>query len=146
MDKKKGTELLRQALENNAVCFRDGQWETIDALINGRDKILLVQRTGWGKSIVYFISAKIFRDRGQGPTIIISPLLALMRNQIAAAERIGIRAVTINSTNQGEWESVRDQMLSDQVDVMLISPERLSNDAFIQDILAAQIGIRDDRK
>jgi len=69
-----------------------------------------------------------------------------MRNQIAAAERIGIRAVTINSTNQGEWESVRDQMLSDQVDVMLISPERLSNDAFIQDILAAQIGIRDDRK
>lgn len=134
--KKKGTELLRQALNSDAVYFRDNQWETIDALIYGRKKILLVQRTGWGKSIVYFISARVFRDWGQGPTVIISPLLALMRNQIAAAERIGVRAVTINSTNQDEWESVKNQMLNDQVDVMLISPERLANDGFIKDILA----------
>ena len=133
--KESATKLLRVALDDEAASFRDGQWETIDAIIHNRKKMLLVERTGWGKSIVYFISAKIFRDRGQGPTVIISPLLALMRNQIAAAERIGIRAVTINSTNQDEWKSVKGQLLDNQVDVLLISPERLSNDDFIKDIL-----------
>ncbi|HOS45886.1 MAG TPA: RecQ family ATP-dependent DNA helicase [Paludibacter sp.] len=133
--KEDATKLLRLALDDKTINFRDGQWETIDALIHGRKKILLVQRTGWGKSIVYFISAKILRDWGMGPAVIISPLLALMRNQIAAAERIGIRAVTINSTNQDEWKSVKSKMLDNQIDVLLISPERLSNDEFIKDIL-----------
>lgn len=132
---ERALELLRVALNNPQAAFRKGQWETIDSLVNHRRKILLVQRTGWGKSIVYFISARAFRDRGLGPIIIISPLLALMRNQIDAAERIGISAVTINSTNQNEWGNIKRQMLSEEVDVMLISPERLANDEFIEDIL-----------
>ncbi len=127
--------LLGLALDSSEARFRPGQWETIDGLVNHRRKMLLVQRTGWGKSIVYFLSARAFRDRGLGPTIIISPLLALMRNQIEAAERIGIRALTVNSTNQGEWEAVKEQMLADRADVMLISPERLANDEFIEKIL-----------
>lgn len=129
------TELLRRGLNHNAANFREGQWETVDGLVRNRKKILLVQRTGWGKSIVYFLSAKILRDQVQGPTVIISPLLALMRNQITAAERIGIRAVTINSTNQEEWEFVKNEVLQGKADVLLISPERLSNDDFINDVL-----------
>ena len=82
--------LLRTALDNPGAEFRDGQWEAIDALVNHRQKLLVVQRTGWGKSLVYFISTKIFRDKGMGPTIIISPLLALMRNQIQSAERLNL--------------------------------------------------------
>jgi ATP-dependent DNA helicase RecQ len=127
--------LLRVALRNPEARFRDGQWSTIEDLVAHRRKTLLVQRTGWGKSIVYFISARLFRERGLGPTIIISPLLALMRNQIAAAERIGVRALTINSTNQDEWEAVKGEVLADKADVMLISPERLANDEFVQKIL-----------
>lgn len=98
---KHGAELLLQRmLGNTTATFREGQWEAIDAVVNQRRKLLVVQRTGWGKSAVYFIASKIFRDRGAGPTIIISPLLALMRNQVAAAERLGITAETLNSTNR----------------------------------------------
>ena len=132
---EKALNLLRVALNNAEGRFREGQWETIDNLVNRGQKILLVQRTGWGKSVVYFISARILRDQDRGPTIVISPLLALMRNQIDAAKRIGIRAVTINSTNQGEWGAIKEQILGDHVDVMLISPERLANDDFIEQIL-----------
>jgi len=88
----KALNLLKMSLNNQNARFRHGQWETINQLVNHSHKILLVQRTGWGKSVVYFISARILRDQKRGPTIIISPLLALMRNQIEAAERIGIRA------------------------------------------------------
>lgn len=133
--KEKALNLLRVALSNHNAQFRNGQWETIDQLVNQGQKMLLVQRTGWGKSVVYFISARILRDQKRGPTIIISPLLALMRNQIAAAERIGIRAVTINSTNQDDWGKIKDQILGDQIDTLLISPERLANDEFIENIL-----------
>jgi ATP-dependent DNA helicase RecQ len=99
MNRLKAQQLLQTALANPEADFRAGQWEAIDALVNHRQKLLVVQRTGWGKSAVYFISARIFRDRGLGPTIIISPLLALMRNQIVAARRLGINAATMNSTN-----------------------------------------------
>jgi ATP-dependent DNA helicase RecQ len=133
--KEKALNLLRVALSNHNAQFRNGQWETIDQLVNQGQKMLLVQRTGWGKSVVYFISARILRDQKRGPTIIISPLLALMRNQIAAAERIGIRAVTINSTNQDDWGNIKDQILGDEIDALLISPERLANDEFIENIL-----------
>ncbi|HNZ11781.1 MAG TPA: RecQ family ATP-dependent DNA helicase [Smithellaceae bacterium] len=133
--KDKALNLLRMALNNHHALFRNGQWETIDQLVNQNQKMLLVQRTGWGKSVVYFISARILRDQKRGPTIIISPLLALMRNQIVAAERIGIRAVTINSTNLDDWEKIKKQILEDQIDTLLISPERLANDDFIENIL-----------
>lgn len=87
-EKQEAQQLLQTALANSAAEFRDGQWEAIDALVNHQQKLLVVQRTGWGKSSVYFISTKIFRDRGMGPTIIVSPLLALMRNQIESAQRL----------------------------------------------------------
>lgn len=135
MDRAQAQGLLRTALANSEADFRDGQWEAIDALVNHNQKLLVVQRTGWGKSSVYFISTKIFRDRGRGITIIISPLLALMRNQIEAAARLGIEAVTLNSTNTGEWEAIKQRILNDDIDCLLISPERLANDDFINTVL-----------
>lgn len=135
---------LRQAMATPAVDFRDGQWEAIDYIVNQRGKVLCVQRTGWGKSMVYFVSAKLMRAQGSGVTLIISPLLALMRNQMEAAQRLGLRALTVNSTNRGDWHHVRDELLADRVDLLLISPERLANDEFVADTLqpiAARIGL-----
>ena len=86
--------------------LREDQWAAIEALAVDRRRALVVQRTGWGKSAVYFVATKLLREGGAGPTVIVSPLLALMRNQIAAAERAGIRAVTINSTNADQWEPI----------------------------------------
>ncbi len=135
MEKHQAEVLLRRAVDDPNVRFRDGQWEAIDALVNHRRKLMVVQYTGWGKSSVYFISTRILRDRGSGVTVIVSPLLALMRNQIAAANRLGIRAETINSTNQDDWPEIRRAMLADRVDAILISPERLSNEAFVEEVL-----------
>ena len=95
-----------------------------------RDRLLVVQRTGWEKSFVYFIATKLLRESGAGPALLISPLLALMRNQIAAAERMGVRAVTINSDNQDDWAKVEAAIQRDEVDILLISPERLANERF----------------
>src|SRR5690606_18718420 len=135
MRKEEAEALLRRALADEHARFRDGQWEAIDAIVNRTERLLVVQRTGWGKSAVYFISTRILRDRGLGPTIIISPLLALMRNQIEAAQRLGIRAATINSSNQRQWEQVKQQVLAGAVDCLLISPERLSNEGFVEGVL-----------
>jgi len=135
MDKAQAEQLLKTALADTTVTFRDGQWEAIDAIVNQNQKLLVVQRTGWGKSSVYFISTKIFRDRNMGPTIIVSPLLALMRNQIDSARRLGINAVTINSSNTEEWQEVTQNILNDNVDCLLISPEKLANDSFIETVL-----------
>ncbi len=136
--------LLRRALNNPRIDFRDGQWEAIDTLVNGRARLLIVERTGWGKSSVYFIATRILRDQGQGPTLIVSPLLALMRNQIEAADRLGIRALTINSTNRDDWPNLSRAILANQADAVLISPERLANDEFVQSVLlpvAQRIGL-----
>ncbi len=135
MDQEQARQLLQTVLADPAAQFRDGQWEAIDALVNRQQKLLVVQRTGWGKSSVYFISTKIFRDRGMGPTIIVSPLLALMRNQIDSAGRLGIVAETLNSTNKDDWNSVTQRIISNQVDCLLISPERLANDSFVETVL-----------
>ena len=135
MEKVAAESLLQTAVGDPEAHFRDGQWEAIDALVNQRRKLMVVQRTGWGKSSVYFISTRILRDRGAGLTIIVSPLLALMRNQIEAANRLGIRAETINSTNQENWPVISAAMLADEVDAILISPERLSNEAFVEEVL-----------
>lgn len=135
MNRAQTQQLLQTALANPAAEFRDGQWEAIDAVVNHRQKLLVVQRTGWGKSSVYFISTKIFRDRGLGPTIIVSPLLALMRNQIESAQRLGIVAETMNSTNPNDWQAVTQLILNNQIDCLLISPERLANDNFIETVL-----------
>lgn len=136
--------LLRAAMGSAGADFRDGQWAAIDHIVNKRGRILCVQRTGWGKSMVYFVSAKLMRAQGAGVTLIISPLLALMRNQIDAAQRLGLRALTVNSTNPAAWDQVRDELLADRVDLLLISPERLANDGFVIGTLqpiAARIGL-----
>jgi len=113
----------------------DDQWAAIEALVVDRRRALVVQRTGWGKSAVYFVATLLLREQGSGPTVIISPLLALMRNQIAAAERAGIRAVTINSTNMEQWEQTHASIQRGEVDVLLVSPERLNNPGFRDEVL-----------
>ena len=130
---------LKTALNNPAASFRDGQWESIEQLLFG-NRVLVVQRTGWGKSMVYFLAAKLLREQGAGPTLLISPLLSLMRNQLEAAKRIGVTGRTINSTNSDQWDRIRKELFADQVDVLLISPERLGNDEFRKTILANMTG------
>ena len=115
--------------------FRPHQLEAVRDLVEDRARVLCVQRTGWGKSAVYFIATALLRERGAGPALIVSPLLALMRNQIAAAERLGIRAHTINSTNRDAWEEVQRLLAEDSVDLLLISPERLNNPQFREEML-----------
>ncbi|MCJ8501375.1 RecQ family ATP-dependent DNA helicase [Desulfatitalea alkaliphila] len=141
--KKKAQELLQQALADPAADFRDGQWVCIEGLLRHR-RLLVVQRTGWGKSMVYFLATRLLRDQGAGAALLISPLLSLMRNQIQAAERIGIRAATINSSNREDWETVQQQLHDGRVDILLISPERLANDDFREGVLlpvADKIGL-----
>jgi ATP-dependent DNA helicase RecQ len=124
--------------------FRPGQLEAIRDVVADRARVLCVQRTGWGKSAVYFVATALLRNAGAGPTLIVSPLLALMRNQIAAAQRLGLRAHTINSTNREEWSAIRDLLDADSVDLLLISPERLNNPRFRDEMLplfAASVGL-----
>lgn len=129
-----GHDLLRRMIGPDAD-FRDGQWEAIEAVAVRRKRALVVQRTGWGKSLVYFLATKLLREQNAGPTLLISPLLSLMRNQIEAAERIGIRAFTINSANRDEWQAASDALAANVCDVLLISPERLANEEFRREVL-----------
>lgn len=131
--KANGLKLLRMMLGESTE-FREGQWESIEAVLNYR-KTLVVQKTGWGKSIVYFIATGLLRDQGKGPALLISPLLSLMRNQIETAQRIGIRAETINSDNSNEWERVEESLRIGNCDILLLSPERLGNQDFISRVL-----------
>ncbi|MGB7820254.1 MAG: RecQ family ATP-dependent DNA helicase [Ornithinibacter sp.] len=126
---------MRRLVGRDDVDFRDGQLEAVTALVADRARVLVVQRTGWGKSAVYFVATALRRAEGAGPTVIISPLLALMRDQIAAAERAGIRAVTMNSANAQDWDEVREALAADAVDVLLVSPERLNNPRFREEQL-----------
>ncbi|PVE97261.1 DEAD/DEAH box helicase [Microbacterium sp. TPD7012] len=130
---------LRELVGRPDADFHDGQYEAIEALVEGRRRALVVQRTGWGKSAVYFVATLLLRRQGAGPTVLVSPLLALMRDQIAAAERAGVRAVAINSTNAHEWTDVLAQLDRDEVDVLLVSPERLNNPAFREEQLPALV-------
>jgi ATP-dependent DNA helicase RecQ len=136
-------ELLHAIAGPDAI-FRQGQREAIEAVVTERRRVLLVQRTGWGKSAVYFIATRLLRDAGAGPTILVSPLLALMRNQIRMAERAGVRAFTINSENRDDWEEITLAIERDEVDLLLVSPERFNNPAFRADVLptvAARSGL-----
>jgi ATP-dependent DNA helicase RecQ len=137
-------ERLRTLTADDRSRFRPGQLEAIHDVVADRARVLCVQRTGWGKSAVYFVATALLREAGAGPTLIISPLLALMRNQIAAAQRLGLRAHTINSTNREEWDDVRDRLATRTVDLLLISPERLNNPQFRERMLprfAASVGL-----
>jgi len=133
-------ELLRLGTENPAAEFREGQEKAIRHVVDGRGRLLVVQKTGWGKSFVYFIATKLLHEEGAGPVLLISPLLALMRNQIAAAERMGARAFTINSDNKEDWSAVEAALSRNEVDILLISPERLANEHFRAEVLARFAG------
>ena len=124
-----------RALAGPAAVLRDDQWTAIEALVADHRRALVVQRTGWGKSAVYFVATALLRAAGGGPTVLVSPLLALMRNQVAAAERAGIRAATVNSANPEQWREIYGRVVAGQVDVLLVSPERLNNPEFRDAVL-----------
>ncbi|WP_153411557.1 RecQ family ATP-dependent DNA helicase [Nocardia macrotermitis] len=134
---RESAETLLRELAGPRARLREDQWTAIDALVRQRRRALVVQRTGWGKSAVYFIAAKLLRAAGRGPTVIVSPLLALMRNQVAAARRAGVIAATINSGNMTEWDDIHAQVAAGAVDVLLVSPERLNNPDFRDAVLPA---------
>ncbi|MDD2522421.1 MAG: RecQ family ATP-dependent DNA helicase [Anaerolineaceae bacterium] len=143
IDKNHALQLLRQMLGSQAQ-FRQGQWEAIEAVALKKQRVLVVQRTGWGKSMVYFLATKLLREQGSGPTLLISPLLSLMRNQIESARSLGLHASSINSENKTEWSAIWRDLSSNQVDLLLVSPERLNDPTFLRRIFAAlrtQIGL-----
>lgn len=126
---------LRTGMSDPGATFRSGQWEAIDALVNRQERLLLVQKTGWGKSIVYFIATRALRDSGRGPTMIVSPLLALMRNQIDIARRLKVNAITFNFTNTSDWPDLMNTAEENRVDAILVAPERFANEDFRRDLL-----------
>ena len=132
---QRALELLQKGSGIPDAQFREGQSEAIRHIVEGRGRLLVVQKTGWGKSFVYFIATRLLRDSGAGPALLISPLISLMRNQIAAAQRMGVQAATINSANTVEWEAVEYKLQKDEVDILLISPERLANEEFRENVL-----------
>lgn len=137
---KQHTLELLHAMLGEQADFRPGQWDAIETVAIQKKRALVVQRTGWGKSLVYFLATKLLREQGAGPTLLISPLLSLMRNQIEMAARIGIRAHTIHSANRDEWDSVEVALKENTCDVLLISPERLNNERFLQSVLPGMAG------
>ncbi len=138
MDEDALRELAEQrlrALAGPEAELREDQWTAIRALVLDRRRCLVVQRTGWGKSAVYFVATALLRELGEGPAVIVSPLLALMRNQVEAAAAAGVHAATINSANPQEWASIEEQVALGDVDVLLVSPERLNNPDFRDNVL-----------
>jgi ATP-dependent DNA helicase RecQ len=137
MNTRERAQAILEQLAGESAILREDQWVAIEALVVARRRALVVQRTGWGKSAVYFIAAKLLREQGRGATVIVSPLLALMRNQVAAAQRAGVHAATINSGNVTEWDTVHRQVAAGELDVLLVSPERLNNPEFRDNVLPA---------
>jgi len=135
-DPQRSQELLRLGTGIPNAEFRDDQEEAIIHIVENRGRLLLVQKTGWGKSNVYFIATKLLREAGTGPALLISPLLSLMRNQITQAERTGVRAFRITSDNQESWDEIEEMIQKDEVDILLISPERLANEHFRTEVLS----------
>ena len=129
-------ELLRTGTGIADAAFRPGQEEAVRHVAESRGRLLVVERTGWGKSFVYFIATRLLREAGRGPALLVSPLLSLMRNQILAAERIGVRAARITSDNRDEWSEVEAALDRDEVDILLIAPERFANEHFRDRVLA----------
>jgi ATP-dependent DNA helicase RecQ len=133
-DRPRGEELLKRIYGNEAS-FHEGQWEAIREVAIEHGRLLVVQRTGWGKSLVYLLSTRLLRDDGGGPTLLISPLRALMRNQLEMARVLGLNVAIINSVNTEQWETVESELQRDMCDILLIAPERLNNDRFLTNVL-----------
>ena len=135
-DSNRSLELLRDGTNDPNSAFREGQEDAIRYIVEGRGRLLVVQKTGWGKSFVYFIATKLLREAGSGPALLVSPLLSLMRNQIEAAERMGVHALQMTSENQDEWSTVVERLKRDEADILLIAPERFGNEHFRTQVLA----------
>ncbi len=135
-DPDRARALLRLGAQDDTADFRPGQLEAIRHVVTGAGRLLVVRKTGWGKSFVYFIGIRMLREAGLGLGLLVSPLLSLMRNQIAAASRMGVVAETINSSNPDDWERVEQRVADDEVDMLLVSPERFANDRFRSGLLA----------
>ena len=131
--KQYAEKLLKQMIGNNAE-FHDGQWEAIENALNNK-RTLIIEKTGWGKSIVYFMASKLIKEKRGGVTVLLSPLLSLIRNQIETAEKMGIRALTINSENKDEWENIEQTLINGQCEIVFISPERLANKDFVERVI-----------
>lgn len=143
-DEQRALALLRLGTGNAAAVFRDGQDVALRRLIEAGERLLVVQKTGWGKSAVYFVATKVLRDAGHGPTILVSPLIALMRNQLQAANAMGVRARTINASNTDDWADIEAALARDEVDLLLVSPERFRNARFKDQVLpliARRVGL-----
>jgi ATP-dependent DNA helicase RecQ len=126
---------LVQVLAGPDAVLRPEQLAAVEAIVTERRRALVVQRTGFGKSAIYFIATRLLRDAGGGPTLVVSPLLALMRDQVAAAERMGVRSATVNSTNVDDWAAIEAQLAAGELDLLCISPERLNNPRFVRGVL-----------
>ena len=126
----RGLQFLRKGTGIEDANFRPGQEEAIRHVVENRGRLLVVERTGWGKSFVHFIATRLLREAGRGPALLVSPLLSLMRNQMLAAERMGVHAARITSDNRDEWSEVEAALDRDEVDILLIAPERLANERF----------------
>jgi len=135
MDRASALSLLRTGIGDERAEFRDDQWEIIEALVNRREKVLLVQRTGWGKSAVYFISASMLRHQGFGVTLIVSPLVGLMPNQVRAGQRMGLRIGALNAGTNDRFDTFRELVRTDRIDVLLVAPERFANQNFLTELL-----------
>ena len=129
-------ELLKKGTGQPNSTFREDQEKAIKIVVEGGKRLLVVQKTGWGKSFVYFIATKLLREMGTGPALLVSPLLSLMRNQIDAAKRMGLRAVKVTSDNRAEWGDIFEKITRKEIDILLISPERLSNEEFKEQVLS----------
>lgn len=129
-------ELLKTGTGQPHAAFREDQEKAIKSVVEGGKRLLVVQKTGWGKSFVYFIATKLLREMGAGPALLVSPLLSLMRNQIDAAKRMGLRAAKVTSDNRAEWIDVFEKITRKEIDILLISPERLSNEEFKEQVLS----------
>lgn len=135
-DEERALALLRDGVDDERADFRPGQAQAVEHVVTGQGRLLVIQKTGWGKSFVYFIAAKMLREAHMGPALLVSPLLALMRNQIDAAKRMGVKAETVNSDNPSRWRDVEDALRRDEVDILLIAPERLANERFRNGVMA----------
>ena len=130
-------------LAGSGASPRADQVDAVHAVLQPASRVLVVQATGWGKSAVYWAATHAIRSTGAGPTLVVSPLLALMRDQVSAAERAGLKAATVNSTNLDDWDEVFQRLDDDAIDVLLVSPERLGNPRFAARLgaLLARVGL-----
>ena len=137
---ERALQLLKEGTGISDAVFRENQELAIQHVVENRGRLLLIQKTGWGKSNVYFIATKLLRESGSGPALLISPLLSLMRNQISQAERMGVRAARITSDNQDDWLEIEEKIQKNEIDIVLISPERLANEHFQNTVLTPVAG------